>query len=244
MPRPEKVQAVEEIRDRLGSARATYLAEYRGLSVNQQQKLRRALRAAGGEFKVVKMSLARRAADELGIEFGDDLTGPTGLAFADTDAVSIAKVLRDFAKENDALVIKSGVLGTEMLTPESVSKLADIEPREVLLAKIAGAAKAPLVNFAGMLQSFTRDAASLFSQLLEKKETDPASQDSPASQDAVESTEATASQEATDTDGEAPAQVEAAADEEVVSEPAAEADEEVVTEPETEAPVAAAAEEE
>lgn len=220
MPRPEKVKAVEEIRERFGSARATYLAEYRGLSVTQQQKLRRELRAAGGEFKVVKMSLARRAADELGIDFGDELTGPTGLAFADTDAVSIAKVLRDFAKENDALVIKSGVLGVEVLTPESVTKLADIEPREVLLAKIAGAAKAPLANFAGMLGSFTRDAASMFSQLLEKKETDPTAEEAPAPEAAAAPEEVTA------------------------PEPAAEAAEEEATETEPEAPVAEAAEEE
>lgn len=220
MPRPEKVQAVEEIRQRFDSARATYLAEYRGLSVTQQQKLRRELRAAGGEFKVVKMSLARRAANELGIDFGDELTGPTGLAFADSDAVSIAKVLRDFAKENEALVIKSGVLGTEILTPESVSKLADIEPRDVLLAKIAGAAKAPLVNFAGMLQSFTRDAASMFSQLLEKKENDPAAEEAPAPEAAAAPEEATA------------------------PEPAAVAAEEEATETEPEAPVAEAAEEE
>lgn len=174
MPRPEKVQVVEEIRERFDTAKATYLAEYRGLSVAQQQTLRRAIREAGGEFKVVKMSLARRAADELGIALGDELSGPTGLAFADTDAVSVAKALRDFAKDNDALVLKSGVLGVEVLAPEAVTKLADIEPRDVLLAKFAGAARSPLVNFAGMLQSFTRDAASMISQLLEKKESDPA----------------------------------------------------------------------
>ena len=215
MPRPDKVQAVEEIRDRLDSAQATFLAEYRGLSVPQQQKLRRELRAAGGEFKVVKMSLARRAADALGIELGDELSGPTGLAFADSDAVTVAKVLRDFAKENDALVVKSGVLGVNVLTPESVIKLAAIEPREVLLAKIAGAAKAPLVNMAGMLQSFTRDAASMFSQLLEKKPAEAAPEAADVADDGASAPE-----------------------------PAADAADEVATETQTEAPVAAAAEEE
>ena len=216
MPRPDKVQAVEEIRERFDSAQATFLAEYRGLTVTQQQKLRRELRAAGGEFKVVKMSLARRAADALGIDLGDELSGPTGLAFADSDAVTVAKVLRDFAKDNDALVVKSGVLGVNVLTPESVIKLAALESREILLAKIAGAAKAPLVNMAGMLQSFTRDAASMFSQLLEKK---------PA-EDASEPVAVVADEEAT------------------ASEPAAPAADEVATDTQAEAPVAAAAEEE
>jgi large subunit ribosomal protein L10 len=172
MPRPEKVQAVEEIKDRLESSEATFLAEYRGLSVKQQQALRRGLRDAGAEFKVVKMSLARRAADELGIDFGSDLAGPTALAFANGDPVPVAKALRDFGKENDAFVLKSGLFGGNVLPPEQVTKLADIEPREVLLGKIAGAAKAPLYSLAGMLSSFNRNAAAVFSQLLEKKESE------------------------------------------------------------------------
>ena len=172
MPRPEKVQAVEEIKDRLESSEATFLAEYRGLSVKQQQALRRGLRDAGAEFKVVKMSLARRAADELGIDFGSDLAGPTALAFANGDPLPVAKALRDFGKEIDAFVLKSGLFGGNVLPPEQVTKLADIEPREVLLGKIAGAAKAPLYSLAGMLSSFNRNAAAVFSQLLEKKESE------------------------------------------------------------------------
>ncbi|MDH3250564.1 MAG: 50S ribosomal protein L10 [Acidimicrobiia bacterium] len=175
MPRPEKVQAVEEIKERLEQSRATFLTEYRGLSVSQQQKLRRSLRAAGADFKVVKMTLAKLAAEELGLEIAEELVGPTALAFASDDAVTVAKALRDFAKEHEAFVLKSGLLGTVYLAPEQVTKLADIEPREVLLSKIAGAAKAPMAKMAGMLSSFTRDAASMFSQLLDKKE-----QDSPA----------------------------------------------------------------
>jgi large subunit ribosomal protein L10 len=171
MPRPEKVQAVAEIKERLEGAQAVFLAEYAGLSVKDQQVLRRELRASGAEFKVVKMTLARRAADDLEIETLDELLlGPTGLAFADGDPVGAAKVLKDFAKSHDVFVIKGGLLGLEFLTPEKISELADIEPREVLLAKLAGAMKAPMANMAGLLAALPRNTASVLSQLLERKE--------------------------------------------------------------------------
>lgn len=171
MPRPEKVQAVAEIKERLEGAQAVFLAEYAGLSVKDQQVLRRELRANGAEFKVVKMTLARRAADDLEIETLDELLlGPTGLAFADGDPVRAAKVLKDFAKSHDVFVIKGGLLGLEFLTPERISELADIEPREVLLAKLAGAMKAPMANMAGLLAALPRNTASVLSQLLERKE--------------------------------------------------------------------------
>jgi large subunit ribosomal protein L10 len=171
MPRPEKVQAVEEIRRRLTEARATFVTEYRGLTVSEQQSLRAELRKADGDYKVVKMSLARLAADAEGLEsLHDVLVGPTALAFAATDAVTVAKALRDFAKEHERLVIKAGVLSGEVLPPEKVAQLADIEPRDVLLGRIAGGFQAPLTKLAGLLQAFPRNAASMFSQLLEKKE--------------------------------------------------------------------------
>ena len=101
MPRPEKVQAVADIRERIENAQAVFLAEYAGLSVSQQQTLRRELKANGAEFKVVKMTLARLAAAELDIDSLDEhLLGPTGLAIADGDAVAAAKVLKDFAGSN------------------------------------------------------------------------------------------------------------------------------------------------
>jgi len=175
MPRPEKVQAVEEIRQRLAESRATFVTEYRGLTVPEQQTLRAELRKAEGEYKIVKMSLARRAADEEGLEqLHDVLAGPTALAFATADAVTVAKALRDFAKEHEHLIIKAGVLSGEVLTPEKVSELADIQPREVLLGRIAGGFQAPMSKLAGLLQALPRNAASMFSQLLEKKETEPA----------------------------------------------------------------------
>jgi large subunit ribosomal protein L10 len=178
MPRPEKVQAVAEIKERIEGAQAVFLAEYAGLSVKDQQVLRRELRANGAEFKVVKMTLARIAVAELEIDSLDELLlGPTGLAFADGDPVNAAKVLKDFAKTHDVLVIKGGLLGTDFLSPESISKLADIEPREVLLAMLAGAMQAPMANLAGVMAALPRNTANAILQLLEKKqEAEPAAE--------------------------------------------------------------------
>ena len=171
MPRPEKVQAVAEIKERIEGAQAVFLAEYAGLSVKDQQTLRRELRANDAEFKVVKMTLARLAAAELKIDSLDELLwGPTGLAFADGDPVNAAKALKDFAKGHDVLVIKGGLLGTDFLSPESISKLADIEPRGVLLAKLAGAMQAPMANLAGLMAALPRNTANAILQLLEKKQ--------------------------------------------------------------------------
>ncbi|MDX1468816.1 MAG: 50S ribosomal protein L10 [Acidimicrobiia bacterium] len=171
MPRPEKVQAVKDIRERLEGAEAVFLTEYRGLSVKAVQDLRRALRDAGADYKVVKMTLTKLAAADAGIDGMDEyLSGPTAIAFAKEDPVATAKALKDFSKSNEVFTLKAGLLSGNILSPEEISTLADIEPREVLLAKIAGAAKAPLFKAAGLFGSFTRDAASMFSQLLDKKE--------------------------------------------------------------------------
>ncbi len=242
MPRPEKVQAVEEIRERLENSEATFLTEYRGLSVGEQQELRRGLREVGAEYKVVKMSLARRAAEELGLdEFSESMVGPTALAFSGTDPVPVAKALKEFAKAHENLVLKVGLMSGKLLAPEQVSKLAEIEPRDVLLAKIAGAAKAPLSKMAGALGSFLRDSASMFSQLLEKKESGeflPAGEVAApaAAEPADEEPAVTESEE----QAEAPAEeIEAAAEqtsEEEAAEPAESADEAPVAQAEAEAP--------
>lgn len=171
MPRPEKVQAVADIKDSMENARAVFFTEYRGLTVKAVQDLRKSLRESGAEYKVVKMTLAQRAANEAGIEGLEEfLSGPTALAFAKDDPVATAKALKDFGSSNDVFVLKAGVLAGAILSPEEVSKLAEIEPREVLLAKFAGAARSPLYAAAGMFASFTRNAAVMFGQLLDKKE--------------------------------------------------------------------------
>jgi large subunit ribosomal protein L10 len=157
MARPEKVQAVKDIREGLENSEAVFLTEYRGLSVQAMQELRRALRESGADYKVVKMTLARLAAGDAGIEGLDEyLAGPTALAFAKSDPVATAKALKNFSRDHDVFVLKAGYLSGNILTPEEVSRLAEIEPREVLLAKIAGAAKAPLFKAAAMFSFWTR----------------------------------------------------------------------------------------
>ncbi|MFB3049066.1 MAG: 50S ribosomal protein L10 [Acidimicrobiia bacterium] len=170
MPRPEKVQAVADIKERLDGAQAVFVTEYAGLSVKEQQVLRRELKANGAEMKVVKMTLARLAAADMTDELHDLLFGPTALTFADGDPAAAAKALKAFAKDHDVMIIKGGVLGTEFLSPERVSQLADLDPREVLLARIAGAFAAPMAQMAGLLAALPRNAATVFQQLLEKKE--------------------------------------------------------------------------
>lgn len=171
MPRPEKVQAVADIKERIEEAQAVFLAEYAGLSVKDQQELRRTLRESDAEFKVVKMTMARLAAAELEIDTLDELLlGQTGLAFANGDPAGAAKVLKDFAKSHGTFVVKGGILGLEFLPPETIAELADLEPREVLLAKIAGVMQAPMANLAGLLAALPRNTANVLSQLLEQKE--------------------------------------------------------------------------
>ena len=194
MPRPEKVQAVADIKERIEGAQAVFLAEYAGLSVKEQQELRRTLRENGAEFKVVKMSMARLAAADLDIDTLDELLlGPTGLAFADGDPAGAAKALKDFAKSHDTFVVKGGLLGLEFLPPEKIAELAELEPREVLLAKLAGVMQAPMANLAGLLAALPRNTANALSQLLEQKEAEGGDQSSAEDEsqdsDAAESVE-------------------------------------------------------
>lgn len=165
-PRPEKVAVVDEVRERLDETSAAILAEYRGLSVGQMAELRTRLRGAGGEIKVYKNTLVRFAARDLGLEIEELLTGPTAIAFVTEkptgdagDAVEVAKVLKDFGREFPALVVKGGVLGDKLLSADDTRALADVEPREVLLAKLAGAMAAPMQQFAGLLQALPRNLA-------------------------------------------------------------------------------------
>ncbi|MGI9611183.1 MAG: 50S ribosomal protein L10 [Acidimicrobiia bacterium] len=206
MPRPEKVQAVAEIKERLEGSQAVFLAEYAGLSVKDQQALRRELRENGAEFKVVKMTLARLATGELKIESLDELLlGPTGLTFVEGDPVGPAKVLKEFSKDHETFTVKGGLLGSEFLTPEKIAELASIEPREVLLAKLAGAMKAPMANLAGLLAAMPRNTASLLQQLLEKKEAEEQAAAVEAPPEAEEETpEAEAQEEAPEAEEETP----------------------------------------
>jgi large subunit ribosomal protein L10 len=169
-PRPEKVAVVDEVRAKLEASEAAVLTEYRGLNVSATAELRRALREAGGEYKIYKNTLVRFAARDLGLEIDDLLTGPTAIAFVDGDPVAVAKALRDFAKTNPALVIKGGLLGDKTLDEAAVKALADVEPREVLLARLAGAIAAPMTQFAGLLEALPRNFAYGLKALIDQKE--------------------------------------------------------------------------
>jgi len=158
--RPEKVAVVEEVRDKLRGADAAVLTEYRGLSVTELAALRGALRPASTEYKVFKNTLARRAVEDAGLtDLLPLLEGPVAIAFVHGDAVVAAKALRDFARTNPALVIKGGLLGPRVLSPDEMRSLAEIEPREVLLARLASGFQAPLTKAAGLFQAFTRNFA-------------------------------------------------------------------------------------
>jgi large subunit ribosomal protein L10 len=239
MPRPEKVQAVADIKERLESAAAVFVAEYAGLSVKEQQTLRRGVRASEAEFKVVKMTLARRAAEELGFDdLVELLSGPTGLAFAHQDAAATAKALREFSAEHANLVIKGALLAGELLPPERVSALAELEPREVLLARIAGAFQAPLARMAGLMAALPRSFATALSQLAEKApagepEAEAPVAEAPAPADKAEESptaEAAEETEAEETEAEATdeSQDESTEDDDAGDEPAGDAEDAAV----------------
>jgi len=165
MAKSDRQAAVEEITAQFRESNAAVLTEYRGLTVKQLKELRRAL-GADTQYAVVKNTLTKRAADEAGIAgLGDLLAGPSAIAFIKGDAVEAAKGLRDFAKANPLLVIKGGVMDGKPLSAAEITKLADLESREVLLAKAAGAMKASLANAAALFQApltqFARTADAL-----------------------------------------------------------------------------------
>src|SRR6476660_2882924 len=169
-PRPEKAAVVTEVKERLGRADAALLTEYRGLNVAAMAELRRALRAAGGDYKIYKNTLARLGARSAGIDTLDEmLTGPTAIAFVEGDAAAVAKALRDYARTNPALVVKGGILGTKSLSADEVRALAELPSRDVLLSQIAGAFAAPMQQFAGLLQALPRNMAYGLKALIDER---------------------------------------------------------------------------
>jgi large subunit ribosomal protein L10 len=158
----KKAAVVDDIATRLRDADAAVLTEYRGLTVTDLATLRAALRPAATEYKIFKNTLARRAAEEAGMtDVAALLEGPVAIAFVrrDGDAVTAAKALRDFARTNPNLVVKGGLLGPRVLTRGDIEALADVPPREQLLARLAGGFQAPLTKAAGLFQAFTRNFA-------------------------------------------------------------------------------------
>jgi len=148
MARPDKTSAVAELAEDFRTATATVLTEYRGLSVTSMKELRRAL-GDSTKYSVVKNTLTKIAAKDAGVDLSPDLlVGPSAVAFIKGDPINAAKSLRDFAKENPFLVIKGGIYEGKAITKEELMQLANLESREVLLAKLAGAMKGSLAKAA------------------------------------------------------------------------------------------------
>ena len=148
MARPDKEASVAELTEDFRTANATYLTEYRGLTVTSMKQLRRSL-GADTKYAVVKNTLTKIAAKGAGVEITDDLlTGPSALAFVKGDPIDAARHLKNFQKENPLLVIKGGIYEGKLVTTAEIMKLADLESREVLLAKLAGAMKGSLAKAA------------------------------------------------------------------------------------------------
>ena len=173
MARADKQAAVAEIAESFSESAGAVLTEYRGLTVKELQDLRRSL-GENASYAVVKNTLAKLAAKEAGIDgFDDLLTGPTAIAFIKGDVVEAAKGLRDFAKANPTLVIKGGVLDGNLLDTNEITKLADLESREVLLGKLAGAMLASLSQAVYLLNAPLAQAARLAGALEAKAQEDP-----------------------------------------------------------------------
>jgi large subunit ribosomal protein L10 len=173
MARADRNAAVAEIVDEFNASAGAVLTEYRGLTVKELQTLRRSL-GANANYAVVKNTLTKIAATEAGFDGLDDyLSGPTAVAFIKGDVVEVAKGLRDFAKANPALVIKGGYLDGKALDAKEIGKLADLESREVLLAKLAGAMQASLAQALYLFNALPTKAAQLAAALQVKATEDP-----------------------------------------------------------------------
>jgi large subunit ribosomal protein L10 len=210
MARPDKATAVAELTEQFRSSNAAVLTEYRGLTVAQLKALRRSLQG-NAEYYVTKNTLTKIAARDAGVDvFETLLKGPSAIAFVKGDAVEVAKSLRDFSKAHPLLVIKGGLLDGKALSADEVKKLADLESREVLLAKLAGAMKASLSGAAALFQAPLTNAARTIDALRAKVEATGGAAAAPAA----------AEEAAPAAEAEAPAAEEASA-EEVAADPVA-----------------------
>jgi large subunit ribosomal protein L10 len=223
MARADKAAAVAELVESFQESAGAVLTEYRGLSVKQLQDLRRSL-GENANYAVVKNTLTQIAATQAGVEgFDDLLTGPTAIAFINGDVVEAAKGLRDFAKAHPSLVIKGGILDGNPLDPKEIARLADLESREVLLAKLAGGMLASLNQAVYLLNAPLSQAARLAGALQAKAEQDPSVLRGGTGEPAVEAPAEPAGEAAAEAADEAPAEPAGEATEEPADEAAADA---------------------
>jgi large subunit ribosomal protein L10 len=189
--RAHKVEVIEEVKTRIGASTASIVSEYRGLTVAELAELRNALSTVGGDYKIFKNTLVRRAIDGGAYQpLEEYLSGPSALTFVQGDISAVAKALRDFSRTNPHLVIKGGLADGSLLSSADLAALAELPPREVLLARLAGALAAPMQQMAGLLQALPRNLAYGISALIEQREaggeTLPAAEEPAAEEPAVE----------------------------------------------------------
>ena len=200
MARADKVTAVAELTDKFRDSDSVVLTEYRGLTVSQLSELRQSL-GDNATFSVVKNTLTKIAVSEAGLEaeLASLLTGPSAIAFVGGDVVEAAKGLRDFSKDNPALVIKGGVLDGKAITPDEITRIADLEPREVLLAKLAGAMTASMARAAAVFNALPTQVAQLAEALrVQRAEQGGDTGEATPAEASTEATPAEASDESSD----------------------------------------------
>jgi large subunit ribosomal protein L10 len=205
------------VKSRLSDAEAAVLTDYRGIDVPGMATLRNALREAGAEYQIYKNTLVRFAAEDLGLEIEEMLVGPTAIAFirrdSDGDPVLMAKALRDFAKTNPNLEVKGGILNERPLTADDINQLAQVAPREELLARLAYGLAAPMQQFASLLEALPRNFAYGLKALIDEKggvPDAPAAEEAPAEDEAPADADASEAEASTET--EAPAEDDTAAE--------------------------------
>jgi large subunit ribosomal protein L10 len=193
--RAHKVEVVAEVKTRIGEATASIVSEYRGLTTAELAELRESLSAVGGDYRIFKNTLVRLAIDGGDYQpLWEYLSGPSALTFVQGDISAVAKALRDFSRANPLLVIKGGLADGSLLSTSDLAALADLPPREVLLARLAGALAAPMQQMAGLLQALPRNMAYGISALIEQREA--GGETVPAAEETAEAAEAAAPAEA------------------------------------------------
>ena len=171
MKKETKALPVNPLRDELGKSQAVFVTDYMGLNVEKITRLRKSVKAAGGTYKVVKNTLLERASQDLPAHLLEgSFAGPTAVAMAFKDPVAIAKILVDFAKENEKLEIQTGVLGRQIMSAEDVQALAKMPGREQLLAQMLGSLNAPATNFVGVMAAMLRQLLYVLSAIEKQKE--------------------------------------------------------------------------
>ena len=170
MPTAEKEALVQDVSVRIKGAKGMYLADFSGMTVQKVSALRARCRAAGVQYKVIKNTLLKRAVHEHGLtQFDEFLEGPTALAYSMESEVEPARVLIEFAKDNEKPLVKAGLIGDRLYSADEVKQLASLPPRDVLLAQVLGTISAPLTNFLSAVNALLASPARLAGALEEKK---------------------------------------------------------------------------